>query len=44
MVTKALSLCPTLDGNKTFKEYIYTYLVVGFGPQRAPQFCGRGRT
>ena len=31
-------------GNKTFKGYIYTYLVVGFGPQGAPKFYGRGRT
>ena len=48
MVTKGLSLwkslCPTSDGNKTFKGYKYTHLVVGFGPQGAPQFCGRGRT
>ena len=35
-VTKGLnlwkSLCPTSDGNKTFKGYKYTHLVVGFGP------------
>ena len=39
-VTKGLSLwkslCPTSDGNRTFKEYKYTHLVVGFGPQGAP--------
>ena len=39
-VTKGLSLwkslCPTSDGNKTFKEFKYTHLVVGFGPQGAP--------
>ena len=48
MVTKGLSswksLCPTSDENKTFKGYKYTHLVVGFGPQGAPHFCGRGRT
>ena len=44
MVTKGLNLCPTSDGNKTFKGYKYIHLVVGFGPQGAPQFCGRGRT
>ena len=47
-VTKGLSLWkslyPTSDVNKTFKGYKYTHLVVGFGPQGAPQFCGRGKT
>ena len=31
------------DGNKTFKKYIYTYFVVGFGPQGAPSFMEGGR-
>ena len=47
-VTKGFSLwknlCPTSNGNKTFKGYKYTHLVVGFEPQGAPQFCGRGMT
>ena len=46
MVTKGLSLrkrlCPTLDGNKTFKGYIYTHLVVSLGPKGHPNFMEGG--